>query len=91
MLLNLKRKINIEGQHVYCFSHVEDSTTNRNYCLRSIKLNWLPMTPFLVYMHAKRLTFGKPFVRKEYNVLVIFNRFCEKRGSADRIPSEDCY
>ena len=35
-----------------------------------IKLNWLPMTPFLVYMHGKSLTFGKPFVRKQYNVLI---------------------
>ena len=24
-VLNLKRKINIEGQHVYCFSHIGDS------------------------------------------------------------------
>ena len=50
-----------------------------------IKLNWLPMTPFLVYMHGTHLTFRKPFVRKQYNVLVFFNRFCEKYGSANRI------
>ena len=43
------------------------------------------MTLFLVYMHGTRLTFGKPFVRKQYNVLLFFNRFCKKRGSADRI------
>ena len=29
-----------------------------------IKLNWLPMTPFSVYMHGMCLTFGKPFIRK---------------------------
>ena len=29
-LLNLKRKVNTEGQHVYCFSHVGDSITNKN-------------------------------------------------------------
>ena len=52
-----------------------------------IKLNWLPMPPFLVYTHGKCLTFGKPFVRKPYNVSVFFNRFCEKRGSVDRIMS----
>ena len=36
-----------------------------------IKLNWLPMTPFLVYMHGTRLTFEKPFVRKQYNVRLL--------------------
>ena len=35
-----------------------------------IKLNWMPMIPSLVYMHGTRLTFGKPFVRKQYNVLI---------------------
>ena len=30
----------------------------------------MAMTPFLVYMHGMYLTFGKPFVRKEYNILV---------------------
>ena len=30
VLLNLKRKINIEGQSAYCFSHIGDSITNRN-------------------------------------------------------------
>ena len=25
-----EKEINIEGQHVYCFSHVGDSITNRN-------------------------------------------------------------
>ena len=30
-LLNLKRKINIEGQHAYCFSHIGNFITNRNY------------------------------------------------------------
>ena len=50
-----------------------------------IKSNWLPMIPFLVYMHHTRLTFGKPFVRKQYNVLAFVNRFCKKCGSADRI------
>ena len=45
-------------------------------------------TPFLVYMHGTRLTFGKPFVRKQYNVLIFFNRLCEKHGSADRIIRE---
>ena len=49
-----------------------------------IKLNWLPVAPFLVYMYGTRLTFGKHFVRKQYNVLILFNRFCEKHGSADR-------
>ena len=37
------------------------------YCLRAIKLNLLPTTPFLVYMHGTHLTFGK-----QYNVLVFF-------------------
>ena len=40
------------------------------YCLRAIKLNLLPTTPFLVYIHGTRLTFGKPFVGKQCNVLV---------------------
>ena len=35
-----------------------------------IKLNWLPMMPFLVYMHGRHLTFGKLFVRKQYNILI---------------------
>ena len=39
------------------------------YCSRAIRLNLLPTTPFLVYTFATRLTFGKPFVRKQYNVL----------------------
>ena len=30
VLLNLKKKTNIEGQHVYCLSHVGGSITNRN-------------------------------------------------------------
>ena len=30
-LLNLKRIINIEGQHTYCFSQTGDSITNRNW------------------------------------------------------------
>ena len=38
-----KRKINIEKIDIYCFSHFGDSTTE-------IKLNWLPMTPFLLYI-----------------------------------------
>ena len=50
-----------------------------------IKLNWLPVTSFLVYMHGTRLTFGKNIVRKQYNVMVFFNSFCEKCGSAERI------
>ena len=29
-LLNLKKKINIERQHAYCFCHTGDSITNRN-------------------------------------------------------------
>ena len=77
-LSNLKRKINVEGQHVYCFSHVEDSITK-------FKLNWLPVAPFLVYIYGIHLTFGKPFARTQYNVLIFLNRFCEKHGSADRI------
>ena len=40
------------------------------YCLRAIRLNFFPTTPFLVYMHGSGLTFGSPFVRKQYNVLV---------------------
>ena len=40
------------------------------YCLRAIKLNLLPTTPFVVYMHDTHLTFGKLFVRKQDNVLV---------------------
>ena len=34
------------------------------------KLNLLPMMPFLVYMHRRHLTFGKLFVRKQYNILI---------------------
>ena len=40
------------------------------YCLRATELNLLPSTSSLVYMHGTRLTVGKPFVRKQYNVLV---------------------
>ena len=61
-LLNWKRKVNIEGINGYCFSLVGDFITSR------IELNWLPMTPFLVYTHGTRLTFGKPFVRKQYGI-----------------------
>ena len=53
-----------------------------------IKLDWLPMTPFLIYMYGAHLTFGKPFFRKQYNVLIFYNRFCEKHRSADRIIRE---
>ena len=55
-----------------------------------IKLNWLPMTPFLVYIHNAHLTFGKPFVRKQYNVLVFFI----VSAKSVEVPielSEDCY
>ena len=40
--------------------------------LRAFKLNLLPTTPFLVHMHRTLLKFGKPFVRKQYGVLVFF-------------------
>ena len=57
-----------------------------------IKLNWLPMIPFLVYtvyMRGTHLTFGKPFVRKQYNVLV----FLIASAKSMKVPielSEDC-
>ena len=40
--------------------------------LRTVQLDLMPATPFPaeVYMHCTRLTFGKPFVRKQFNVLV---------------------
>ena len=67
VLLSLKRKIN------NCFSHVGDLSQIE------IKFNsWLPMMSFLVYMHGRYLTFGKLFVRKQHNILILFNRFCEK-------------
>ena len=77
-LLNLKRKINIEGRHAY------DSPILEFLSQIEIKLNWLPTTPFLVYMHGTWLAFGKPSVRKQYNVLVFLINFAKKRGSADR-------
>ena len=45
------------------------------HCFRAIKLNLLPTTPFLflVYMDGTRLTFGKLFVRKQYNILVFLS------------------
>ena len=78
-LLSLKRKIDIEGQHLYYFSH--EGTLSQT----ETKLNWLPMMPFLVYMHGRHFTFGKLFVGKLYNILIFFNPFCEKCGSANRI------
>ena len=59
------------------------------YCLRSIKLNVLPMTAFLVYMHGPCLTFRKPSVRKQYDVLVFFIVFA--KSVEVRQLSEDCY
>ena len=47
------------------------------------------MTPFLVHMHGLSLTFGKPFVRKQYNVLV----FLIDSAKSVKVPielSEDC-
>ena len=55
-----------------------------------IKLNWLPMTPFLVHMHGMCLTFGKLFVRKQYNVLVFLIVFVKTMGVQIEL-SEDCY
>ena len=46
--------------------------------LRGIELNWLPTRLFLVYMLDMRLTIGKPFVRKEYNVFTFFKSFLRK-------------
>ena len=46
-LLNLKRKINIERKETYYFSHIGNSTT------MEIKLNWLPMTLFLICMMTR--------------------------------------
>ena len=77
-LLNLKRKINI-GDSTLIASPILEVLSQME-----IKLNWLLMTLFIVYMHGTCLTFGKP-VREQYNALIFFNRFCEKRGSADRI------
>ena len=54
------------------------------------KSNWLPMTPFLVYMYGMRLTFGKPLIRKQYTswpFLII-------SAKSVKVPiklSEDCY
>ena len=82
-LLNLKRKFNIEGQHVYCFSHVGDSITNR-------RLNWFPLAPFLVYIHGTCLTFGKPFVRKQ----LTSQYYSIVSAKSVELPiklSEDCY
>ena len=82
-LLNLKRKVNIEGLHAYCFSHILSQT--------EIKLKWLPMTPFLVYMHGTCLTLGKPFVRKPYKALVYFWSISLKSVEVPIELSEDCY
>ena len=56
----------IEGINIYSASPMLEIPSQTE-----IKLNWLPMTPFLVYMHGTRLTFGKPFVRKQYNYALI--------------------
>ena len=60
------------------------------YCLRTIKLNWLPTTPFLAYMHGTCLKVGKHFVRTQYNVLV-FLIVCAKGMRVPIELSEDCY
>ena len=55
-----------------------------------IKLNWLPVTPFLVYVHGTRLTFGKPF--SENNITSWY--FLIVAAKSVEIPielSEDCY
>ena len=52
------------------------------YCLRAIKLNCLPTTPFLVYMHGTHLTFRKLFVRKQrYIGILPLRHFDVKRTS----------
>ena len=60
------------------------------YYLRAIKLNCLPTTPSLVYMHGTRLTFGKPFVRKQCNVLVYFIVSVKSAEVLIEL-SQDCY
>ena len=55
-----------------------------------IKLNWLPMMPFLVYIHGTPLTFGKPFFRKQYNVLVFFIASAKSVEMPIEL-SENCY
>ena len=52
--------------------------------------NWLPMTPFLVYIHGTHLTFGKTFLRKQYNVLVSLTVSVKGVEVATEL-SEDCY
>ena len=87
-LLNLNRKINNEGQHVYCFSHIWDS--RRYTAWEHLKCTCYPKTHFPVYMHCTRLTFGKSFVRKQYNVLVFVIVFAKSIEVPIEL-SEDCY
>ena len=58
--------------------------------LRAIKLNWLPTTPFLVYMHGTCLPIGKPFIRKQYDVLVFLIN-CAKSMEVPIELAEDYY
>ena len=55
-----------------------------------IKLHWLSMTPFLVYMHGTHLTCGKPFVRKQYKVWVFLIVSAESVEVTIEFL-EDCY
>ena len=78
-LLNLKRKINIEGQHAYCFSHIRDSITNRNW----IELVTNDTLSSLYIWHM--FDIWKTLCQETIWHLSLFNWFCENRGSADRI------
>ena len=51
------KEINIEGIKTLLLSPMLDILSQTE-----IMLNWLPVMPFLIYMHGTRLTFGKPFV-----------------------------
>ena len=48
------------------------------------------MTHFLVWMHGTGLTFGKPFVRKQYKV-VVFLIVSAKSMEVQIELSEGCY
>ena len=53
-----------------------------------IKLNWLPMTPFLVHMPGTCLTFGNHL---SGNNILVFLINCAKSVKVSIELSEDCY
>ena len=54
-----------------------------------IELDWLPMEPFLAYMYGTHLIIGKPFVRKQYNVLIFLTVSAKSMEVLIEL-SEDC-